>query len=397
MRRTVLPIILCLAVVFASPSAARVTVCDFVAAATADVDRTAPDYTSFEDVFQGTGDRWRSSAICRAYGDASEYKADLSPAGVHRSLSRLVEGLEASTRFGDGNPVRERLLEMLYGLMGQVAAISNQFEPSWDSAKEYVSTEFDRSEYERTECASGFFSSNSVFFADTGQPVVLRIDVWSGGGTLASVTGFLHTVTIDQAIELRTIVSHVQEIFSGNLEPPAAEAAERLSQIDRGWSNYLEKGFSQYPWEVLINSRFVGFGWQSPPRRQWIFAHPEAGALVDARSSEGASTETALLVHGVGHLWYFGRTRGTFIGLSATGSIGNDPAFGAGVGGSLHWGNTAVYSRVPHVSISVMWQDYAVGEDGIAVGVSLDFWRLVQATNGEDMFRAAADRLKKDG
>jgi hypothetical protein len=172
-------------------------------------------------------------------------------------------------------------------------------------------------------------------------------------------------------------------------------AAKRLTEIDRGWSNYLEKGFSQYPWEVVLNSRTVGFNWTSPPRRQWIFLHPEAGALIDARASKRASTETGLLVHGLGHLWYFGASRGTFVGLSGTASVSNDPAFGAGAGGTLHWGNTTVHSRVPHVSLSVLWQDYAVGKAGLAIGVSLDFWRLAQATNGEDMYQSAVERLKE--
>jgi len=226
-------------------------------------------------------------------------------------------------------------------------------------------------------CGDEQVASDAVFFARPGVPPLVLVAQAMAPSVIPGVpasTGAVLYASAREAMAVRATVGAVQTLFSAERQQALDGAVARLTTISRGWTHYLEHGYSQYPWEAALNS--VGTSWSRAPRLQIVLIHPEPAALLDLREAKRSVLEGALLVHGAGLIGYGGDTRSWFLGASATAAVTTSRALGLGGGGTLHLGHTALRARVPHVSLSVL--AFATrGKKAPFIGLSVDLWRLL--------------------
>lgn len=333
----------------------------------------------------GDRDAWKSSDIAAPYLRARPLPDRWSLGDFRDELREVMDSLERSTRFdrGNGPLLRARLLAELDWTMrdveARVARAGEESEIDLDAVHgdDLLSDRFQAEQW-TLDHEGASYSSDVVFFSSTDTQVILALDlVDPDPGALLAPEPFADFATIEQAIEFRAACARVVEMIAIAILPGLERAAARLASIDAGWTNYLEHGFSQYPWESWANGRLTSFSWTRPPKDQWVLLHPELGFVFDTRSSRSAEVTTALLLHTAGYVRYFGDEREWFTGLSATVSITDDSSYGMGFGPTLHFGHTKLASRVPHVSVGVLWQDFEVGGTEPVLAATLDLWRLV--------------------
>ena len=381
---------LCLLLMVTTPALATVDLCSYLedmkwAAVSVD------PKSNFLDVYLGTGDKWKEHDSFKRYILPDDTKP-AAPDQMIERIDKLIVLFDVSKNFevGNGPSLRNSLQLQLKALRDRIVPLQAQTVVSWQVEKDFVDTTFDRSEG-TSVCNGSTFTSNSVFLEDslTVPPLVLNIDKMVLVEGLPSFENFRYIATLEQAVEIRAIVTEIQQIFTTLQLVAVNRATIRLHTIDQAWSNYLEKGYSQYPWESLLNSYVGTFSWTEAPKSQWVLLHPEVAALADIRATSGASVEGALLLHGLGYIRYFGDKRDWYTGLSATASLTTDESFGAGAGATLHFGHTSIYKSIPHVSVGILWHDFKDGSSGPILGISLDFWRLLNSDNAEDLYQKA--------
>lgn len=371
------------------------------------VDESTADFERYGDVYKGAAvsRRWAGSPLYKRYQVTDDDQEALSPRGVRKRLEVLALAVEGSPAFNEsGNNaalLKAYLLAELHGLSAAVAPLEDRTLVSWQAVKDAPLARFNQVNVASEECRDGFYATNSAFFTVGGpakETIALRLEkqIEAISGIFAEdPSQRFYIATLEQAIEFRSVVDEVKRLFAPLQQMAVNEAAIKLVEIDQGWSNYLEKGYSQYPWESLLNSLAVSYSWSSPPESQWLVMHPEMAAVVDARSTSGSSLEGALLVHGVGYIRYFGDERDWFLGASLTGSITTDSDVGLGVGGTVHFGHTAIHSKVPHISVSVLFHDTVRGSSGPFIAVSADLWRLFQSESAQRLYQQALSSLPR--
>jgi hypothetical protein len=364
-----------------------------------------PGFDEFKDAFEGPAEstNWLTSDLVDKYDVTSDGDDSLTPAEIGKRLSALAVTIDRSAAFGspddNGRLLRAHLVAELTRLARAVLEKQDQTMVSWADLKAAGGglARFDQANVPRDICQNGVqYATNSAFFsADSlaDETIALRLEKMVAGplGTLSRADGEdFYIATLDQAIEFRAVILEVNKLFQAQRLATVNEAALRLTEINQGWSNLLEKGYSQYPWESLINSAAWRFTWDKPPRWQWVVVHPEVAIAIDARSSSSATLEGALLVHGAGIIRYWGEDLGWFLGASGTLSITSGDDVGVGGGGTVHFGHTRIHSKVPHISISVLYQDSEFGSGGPFIGISADLWRLFQSDSAQGLFKRAA-------
>lgn len=108
------------------------------------------------------------------------------------------------------------------------------------------------------------------------------------------------------------------------------------------WENFLDKGYSQMPWESLLNGWWVdapGAPEFGPPGHQWIICHPTLGFDVYVDSRDAMRGKEALYLEMFGRIWYYGELDEDYWGFSAALSLREDanPGFGAMVHIMRNW------------------------------------------------------------
>lgn len=354
-------------------------------------------WNQYKDAFDGASDNWKQSPLNLAYGTPKESK---SLGELNDELGEVEKVLRQSESFesaSDNGPrIRSRLLSELAKLrtaLKKHRAQHPEARADWASFRNNIrfhDLQITDGRWEGSEVTGAtqpVVSSNSVLFGSQDDPIVLG--TLQGGG-LAPFTPFVYFATLPQAIEARAVVRRLQEILAPGYTAQISVTVDRLGDVNEGWDNYLSHGFSQFPWEALVNSHLTSYSWSRPPKWQWVLAHPEVATVADIRRSGDASIETAVAVHGVGLVRYFGEERKWFLGASATVALTNDSDFGLGVGPTIHFGHASLRSRIPHLSVSLLWHDFEDGGDGPVLGVSVDLWKLLSdGTDHSDLFREA--------
>ncbi|MBI1380318.1 MAG: hypothetical protein GC161_04440 [Planctomycetaceae bacterium] len=333
------------------------------------VDTKDPRY----GVFDGADSSWIREPEVERYGAVENYRRLSTPEGIADAVATISATLDSSPAFrtGNGPELMRRMQDQLHELEANARKattwsdlVDSTFRPQVASAADRV--------------------SSTVILNGTPDEFRLRETPMTPGMPAPSPGTPDHYASIEQALEIRAICRIVEDVFAQARQAPLERVTKRLSEINGGWKNYLEHGYSQFPWESYLNSQLWDFAWSEPPRHQLVLLHPELGMLVDTRSSRGSSTAT-LLVHGIGYIRY-GEDRSWFMGLSATGSFATDDAAGMGFGPTLHFGHSAIRSAIPHLSVSVLWHDFDEGGSGPVIAVSMDLWRLVAKDGGEGAF-----------
>lgn len=143
------------------------------------------------------------------------------------------------------------------------------------------------------------------------------------------------------------------------------------------WENYLDNGYSQYPWESLFNGAVLDIPELGPPDRQWILLHPTLGVEVSTHALDDVQAKESLDLELIGYLKYKGEMYDDFWGGSLTVSLRDDLSPGLGV--------LAHFSR--SFNLGVSWHD--VDRDGRYFDeapylfFSLDLFRFVQAQKSD--------------
>jgi len=144
-----------------------------------------------------------------------------------------------------------------------------------------------------------------------------------------------------------------------------------------GWTNYLESGYPQYPWELIVNDFAHGDSIKSPPRVQWVILHPEVGFSFPSTTLADAKPVTTIMFHS-GFVYYGGDARDWYLGPAVTVPFNDD--YGMGYGFTLLSGGKTLSSYLPPISIGIHFYDmnddgrigsYDYNHPSIAVGVDL--------------------------
>lgn len=343
------------------------------------------------DAYSGTGEAWLTEDLRKRYPPKPD--APETAAVMRFQLQRVQSTLEASTAFKSANGIllRTRLLNELAIIDNALANLDATKPVALQKLKGlYGLARLSPTASAKATCKDTKYTTNSLFFQDASSPeqVVLgarAITLQGEPGLESEVAGpLIAFVSIAEASEFRAALQFVNALMSDSLLKAIERTSLRLTQINRKWSNYLEHGYSQYPWEAWINSCGT-LSWDNPPATQWIVVHPELAVIMDGRRIKESSIAPALLLHALG-LAFYGETRSWFLGLSATGAVTSNTGWGLGAGGTLHYGHTKLYSRVPHLSLSVIFFANENAKLGPYFGISADLWRLV-SDSSEGLFQ----------
>jgi len=123
--------------------------------------------------------------------------------------------------------------------------------------------------------------------------------------------------------------------------------ADALTRLDARWDNFMERGYSMLPYEVLING-FMPRRALEPPTYQLIVAHGSAGTQIissslrtlrDGRREDVLTLEPlGIIRYGPEHAWYGGLS--WIVTFPSTGRIGSGAMLHAG-----HLGHVAYVWR----------------------------------------------------
>lgn len=354
-----------------------------------EADENAGPYCVFDSSLSAEDCKWLAKGVDR-YGPLETYTADVTEKGLIASLERLHLQVSASNAFDDaldgvsnGERLRRSLLAELQaaltrlrqGSRGPIDAVDDGFDVV-DKSKPPV------------------ISSTIYFRGRQTQIALAEADEYEIDQGELFIKSSHHYATIDQAVEVRTVCWIVKAMFAAVDSRLLAAVHELAVSIDRGWTNYLEEGYSQYPWEAVVNSKvtprlFGEYSWDDPPNEQLVFLHPELCALVDIREGGDQETETALLVHGLGYVRYFGDERSWFAGLSASACF-SDMEPKTGYGATLHLDLAGLGIQLPHVSVGAIWFDSDDGWGDPLVSVTADFWGMIGSGNAKERFLSLA-------
>lgn len=148
-------------------------------------------------------------------------------------------------------------------------------------------------------------------------------------------------------------------------------AVAALEASEKRWDNFNEKGYSQYPWELLVNSQRFSPTAQDPPRQQIVFLHPALSLELIAPSLDSLEhlrRMDAITLEPIGYLWY-NRSRSTYYGVSSLISLPADGLIGAGA--MAHIGT---YGKVG----VILWRaEDASGAENRSILVSADLYQFL--------------------
>lgn len=162
-------------------------------------------------------------------------------------------------------------------------------------------------------------------------------------------------------------------------EPMRKRTLKAIEAAKARWATFIDKGYSQYPWEMYLNGRLIDTtDIEHPPSHQWIFLHPSLGVELSGQKFSSLTAKEALTVQTVGHLWYGWKKKEEpaaglrWIGLSGVVSLRSD--VGTGVGVMAHWGKL--------VNIGVVWHDFnrdgKIFNDRAAINLGIDLYRFAK-------------------
>lgn len=118
-----------------------------------------------------------------------------------------------------------------------------------------------------------------------------------------------------------------------------AYATTVLARKEARWHDYFDRGYSQLPWELYLNSRAArSAGVLDPPTRQLILLHPSPSVQVAGANWRRLESHEAIAVEPLGFIWYRSDYRDYF-GISSVVVFANST--GTSVGPFLHFGRVA--------------------------------------------------------
>jgi hypothetical protein len=195
------------------------------------------------------------------------------------------------------------------------------------------------------------------------------------------------TVTADQGAVLRHIAETLERYAQSRHDDSRLQTARRMSEINDAWKNYLQNGYSQYPWELLINSELYRGPWYEPPDHQLVVFHPEVGFSADIlHGASEANVDAALMIHALGYVKYTGTSNDSYFGGSLSFMYDDEDKLAAGL--AAHLGFAKFGTALPAFTVGVYWRDFDHGlsRGNLELGMSIDLLRLLDREGGDKAF-----------
>lgn len=173
----------------------------------------------------------------------------------------------------------------------------------------------------------------------------------------------------------------LQRMLSAWGSPARRAAIDAMQQSAVRWDNFNERGYSQFPWELVLNSARFSPTSQDPPKSQIVFLHPAVSMELVAPSFDGNDflrRMDAITIEPLGFLMYNG-SRSFYAGLSSLVSLPSDGL--VGVGAMAHAG---AYGKVG----VIFWRAEREGD------AEADDRRLVISADLYQAFTDAPARLR---
>jgi len=219
-----------------------------------------------------------------------------------------------------------------------------------------------------------------VYFAGTSDE--LRLYEWEPDGE------HVHLLLAAQHVrEWRLLEHSITTLVARLYELVAQENVSSLEGAVTRWDNFLERGYSQMPWESWINGHLIPpprLGPDSdrlgPPDHQWVLLHPSFGLEFDAFPLDEARVKESLQIELLGHVWYHGRDLDQYWGLSAALSLRED--LDPGIGLLVHLRRAW--------NLGITWHGV---EDDPFLFLSVDLFRFARTRAGR--YEAAYARLRE--
>lgn len=146
-------------------------------------------------------------------------------------------------------------------------------------------------------------------------------------------------LSVEQAEDLRYRANTIELLLDRFKREPMTATVRQIETSHKKWSNFIDRGFTMYPWEAKLNSHLLTWSIKSPPEHQFIFLHPSLAV----QASTGFFTDVhelkfreSLMVEVIGVMWYHGDHLEKYRGLSGTFVLRQD--IPPGIGGNLHLG-----------------------------------------------------------
>jgi hypothetical protein len=201
----------------------------------------------------------------------------------------------------------------------------------------------------------------SVYFK--GLPDELILYEWT-----EDEEAVLLLLTPEQMRQWRLLQNALSDLVNKQVLLVGEKNVQELEDAVERWENFLDRGYSQMPWESLVNGWLIetpGFPELGPPGHQWILLHPTVGLELSVDPLDEAKVKEAMHVEFLGHIWYRGEQLGDYWGVSATVSLREDldPGIGVQVHIKRNW------------NLGVTWHD--VDEDPY-VFFSVDLFRFAK-------------------
>jgi hypothetical protein len=148
----------------------------------------------------------------------------------------------------------------------------------------------------------------------------------------------------------------VHAVVTAVKEPLERTGVERLARLDRSWKNFREHSYSRAPWEWALTPGDRRR--ETPPRVQWLLAHPSAGLEVSGSRLDSLASRTSLVLE-LGLITYHG---------DWTQYSGGSVMISSGTSGPLRVGVMA------HVARGVRAGYFIVGNPGLVMSVDALGW-----------------------
>jgi len=135
--------------------------------------------------------------------------------------------------------------------------------------------------------------------------------------------------------------------------PALKRTTVAIRQAKERWETFVERGRSQYPWEVLLNGPIFKSTIEYPPMAQLVAVHPGIAVEMTTEDLKELRAKEALVIEVMGFIWYRWKDKTRpkaglhWWGLSGTVSARDDLRPGVGV--LVHYGHM--------VTVGLSWHD----------------------------------------
>lgn len=182
-------------------------------------------------------------------------------------------------------------------------------------------------------------------------------------------------LTQEQVREWRLLEDALSNLLVKQIALVSVANIKALSDAVIRWENILDKGYSQMPWESLVNGWLIeppGFPELGPPDHQWIFLHPTLGLELSTNPIKETRVKEVMHIELLGHIWYRGEQLHDFSGLSLAASLREDLDPGIGL----------MFHIKRNWSIGVSWRDL---EEDPFLFFSVDLFRFAKQNGSKYM------------